>query len=116
MTVWDPAAARSLADDMCAGKAEIDASFDPLSNDDVQGTMLSDLDVDELVPPVAKALLSRLLFLMDLSIEPTLATLRQGGRAHQGQAGASTRPPATETPSPKTPPPISSVPDHRLTG
>jgi glyoxylase-like metal-dependent hydrolase (beta-lactamase superfamily II) len=51
-----------------------------------------------------------------IRIEPTPATLRQGGSAHQGQTGTSTRPPATETPSPKTPPPMSSIPDHRLTG
>jgi hypothetical protein len=46
--------------DMCAGKAEIHASCGPLSNDDVQGTMLSDLNVDELVQPFDKALRSRL--------------------------------------------------------
>jgi 3-oxoacyl-[acyl-carrier protein] reductase len=41
-------------------EGRIDASFDPLSNDDVQGTMLSDLNVDEFVQPVEKALGSRL--------------------------------------------------------
>jgi NAD(P)-dependent dehydrogenase (short-subunit alcohol dehydrogenase family) len=57
--VLDVAAANAFADDVADRAGRIDVSFDALSNDDEQGTLLLDLEVDQLVRPVEKAMRSR---------------------------------------------------------
>jgi hypothetical protein len=58
--VLDSAAARAVADDFVRGNAESTSGLTRVSNDDVPGTILSGLNVDELVRPVEKAFRSRL--------------------------------------------------------
>jgi 3-oxoacyl-[acyl-carrier protein] reductase len=57
--VLDEAAALALADRVAGTAGGLDISFDALSNDDVQGTPLIELPLEQAVRPVEKAVRSR---------------------------------------------------------